>query len=101
MTAIQNTVSGRPRASDGREATVPLRRAQNETRRFIATSEFWMTLIAVGAVAVVYNVAADASLTLWRAALLASAIAISYIVSRGVAKAGSQRERWDDARSDS
>ncbi len=60
-----------------------------ETKSFILTSEFW---VAAGAAAAVFiggyalNDIADA--TAWKYGVW---IAIAYIVSRGIAKAGSQR----------
>src|SRR6478609_7867783 len=69
-----------------------------ETKSFILTSEFW---VAAGAVAAVFlgGYALDdiADATAWR---YGTWIAIAYIVSRGIAKAGSQRsyqpEPYDD-----
>src|SRR3954470_19710716 len=60
-----------------------------ETKSFILTSEFW---VAAGAAAAVFlgGYALDdiARTTAWR---YGTWIAIAYIVSRGIAKAGSQR----------
>ncbi len=60
-----------------------------ETKSFILTSEFW---VAAGATAAVFlgGYALDdiARTTAWR---YGTWIAIAYIVSRGIAKAGSQR----------
>jgi len=70
--------------------------SRRETRLFAKTSEFWAMLVGIGLIAVIYNTADDESFNLWRACLLASAIAIGYIVSRGIAKSGSHDERWTD-----
>jgi hypothetical protein len=60
-----------------------------ETKSFILTSEFW---VAAGAAAAVFlgGYALDdiAKTTAWR---YGTWIAIAYIISRGIAKAGSQR----------
>ena len=48
-------------------------------------------LVGIAAIAVIYNAASDASLDLWRACLLATVIGVAYIVSRGIAKAGTRR----------
>jgi hypothetical protein len=60
-----------------------------ETKSFILTSEFW---VAAGAAAAVFlgGYALDdiAQTTAWR---YGTWIAIAYIISRGIAKAGSQR----------
>jgi hypothetical protein len=63
-----------------------------ETRLFARTSEFWAMLIGVAAIIVVYNVADDATFDLWRACLLGTILAVAYIVSRGIAKAGSHHD---------
>jgi hypothetical protein len=64
-------------------------RRRPETKSFILTSEFW---VAAGAAAAVFlaGYALDdiAKTTAWR---YGTWIAIAYIISRGVAKAGSQR----------
>jgi len=60
-----------------------------ETKTFLATSEFWVCAIAIAALmfaAYALNDIADP--TAWR---YATWVAIGYIVSRGLAKAGSQR----------
>ena len=67
-----------------------------ETKSFLLTSEFW---VAVGAAAAVllaaYALDDIAETTGWR---FATWIAIAYIVSRGIAKAGSQRDYRPDPR---
>jgi hypothetical protein len=67
-----------------------------ETKAFLITSEFW---VAVGAAAAVllaaYALDDIAETTGWR---FATWIAIAYIVSRGIAKAGSQRDYQPDPR---
>ena len=78
-------VQGRP------TATFTARR--RETKLFAKTSEFWATLVGVIAVAVIYNAAADTSLDLFRASLLATILGTAYIVSRGFAKAGARDHR--------
>jgi hypothetical protein len=70
--------------------------SHRETRLFAKTSEFWAMLVGIGLIAVIYNIADDESFNLWRACLLATAIAVGYIVSRGIAKSGSHDDRWTD-----
>jgi hypothetical protein len=85
-------VSRHPRSARGEVIRRP------ETKSFILTSEFW---VAGGAAAAVffggYVLDDIADATSWR---YATWIAIAYIVSRGIAKAGSQRsyqpEPYDD-----
>jgi hypothetical protein len=60
-----------------------------ETKTFLASSEFWVTVGAVVALFIggyVLNDITNADTWKW-----ATWIAIAYIVSRGIAKAGSQR----------
>jgi hypothetical protein len=66
---------------------------RRETKLFAKTSEFWAMLVGVVGIAAVYNAAADSSLDLFRASLLATILGAAYIVSRGFAKAGSRDHR--------
>ena len=69
--------------------TEVIRPVARETKPSPKTTELWMAVAGVAVLAVVYNVSRDASLNLFRACLLGTIIAASYIVSRGFAKAGS------------
>jgi hypothetical protein len=61
-----------------------------ETKAFLLTSEFWVAVVAAAAVLFAGYVLDDiADPTAWR---FLTWIAIAYIVSRGIAKAGSQRD---------
>jgi hypothetical protein len=86
MSMTERPVTG-TEVRSSRETFVDLR--SRETRLFARTSEFWAMLVGVAAIVVVYNVADDASFDLWRACLLATLLAVAYIVSRGIAKSGS------------
>jgi len=69
-----------------------------ETKSFILTSEFWVAAAAAAAVLFAAYVLDDISETTgWR---FATWIAIAYVVSRGIAKAGSQRAYQPDPRHD-
>jgi len=64
-------------------------RRRPETKSFILTSEFWVAAAAAAAVFIAgYALDDIAETTAWR---YGTWIAIAYIVSRGIAKAGSQR----------
>ena len=64
-----------------------------ETRRSFKTSEFWVfLLVAAGVIIAAYGDDND-SLTHWRGWLLFCATGISYIISRGISKAGSSEPR--------
>jgi len=83
----------------GRATDTFARRAFRETKPSFMTTEFWAMLIGVVAVVVIYNASDEPSFTLWRAATLATALAIGYMISRGMAKSGSIDNRArDDSR---
>jgi len=65
-----------------------------ETKSFILTSEFWVATGAAAAVLLAgYALDDIAETTAWRYAVW---LAIAYIISRGIAKAGSQRDYRPD-----
>jgi hypothetical protein len=80
----------------------PQRRAEllhpfsRETKPSPKTTELWMAILGVGVLTVVYNASRDVSLNLFRACLLGTILVSAYIVSRGVAKAGSRDVRTTD-----
>jgi hypothetical protein len=88
------TTQVRGRAAD----SFTSRRELDETKASFLTTELWFTLLGVAALIVVYNVADDASLDLWRTCLLATVLGAAYLFSRGLAKSGSPRGRWYDDR---
>jgi hypothetical protein len=76
-------------ASNGRDV-----KRRPETKSFILTSEFWVTAGAAAAVFLAgYALEDIAETTAWR---YGTWIAIAYIISRGIAKAGSQRAYQPD-----
>jgi hypothetical protein len=89
-TLENGTTDGRPTANDVARYT----RDVNETRMSWITSEFWAMLIGIAALVVVYNLADDPSLNLWRTCLLGTLGASAYFISRGLAKSGAANERW-------
>jgi len=84
----QTEVRGRARDS--------FRREIRETKPSFMTTEFWAMILGVAALVVIYNGAADVSLDLFRATMLGTALAVGYIVSRGLAKSGTSDRNWDD-----
>ena len=68
-------------------------RKVRETKPAFLTTEFWFAAGGIAALIVIYLVADDPDLDLFRTALLATLIGIAYIVSRGLAKAGSRTTR--------
>ena len=77
------------RSSNSAARVEPETRRRPETKTFLASSEFWVMAGAVVALffgGYVLDDIADGNV--WR---FATWIAIAYIVSRGLAKAGSQR----------
>jgi hypothetical protein len=71
---------------------VPTRKVR-ETKPAFLTTEFWFAVGGIAALIVIYLVEDDPSLDLFRTALLATLIGVAYIVSRGLAKAGSRTTR--------
>jgi hypothetical protein len=65
-----------------------------ETRRSFKTTELYVLLASVAAVIVV-GYASDDSLNAFRIWLLVTILAAAYMVSRGIAKAGSYEHRSD------
>jgi|SRR6185369_12771779 len=94
MATINPTASTRP-VDEQRVVARPVRRWSRETKPSFMTTEFWAMLAGIAALVVVYNVADNPSLDLWRTCLLATIIATAYIVSRGFAKSGSDDMRHD------
>lgn len=66
---------------------------RTETRRAFKTSEFWVFIAIAAGVIITTYADDDDSLTHWRGWILFCAVAISYILSRGLAKAGSAEPR--------
>jgi hypothetical protein len=82
-----NRVIGDKRARRSPAALIDAR--PTETRQAFKTSEFWVfIMVAAGVMIATYNDDND-SLTEWRGWLLFCATGIAYILSRGIAKAGS------------
>jgi hypothetical protein len=89
----------RPVQGSTRPVQTPARaydREPRETKPSPMTTEFWAMLVGVIAIVVVYNVSADRSLNLFRAATLACILAVGYFVSRGLAKSGTADITRDD-----
>ena len=71
---------------------IPTRKVR-ETKPAFLTTEFWFAAGGIAALIVIYLVEDDPSLDLFRTALLDTLIGVAYIVSRGLAKAGSRTTR--------
>jgi hypothetical protein len=73
-----------------------------ETKASPKTTELWLTLAGIVVLTIVYNVARDSSLNLFRTCLLATIGIAAYLVSRGLAKSGSHDDangaRFDETR---
>jgi ABC-type uncharacterized transport system permease subunit len=91
---VQNPAAGSAVGRAGARAPSHVRRL-TETKAFYKTSEFIVMLAAVVGVAIALN----KNLTAWHGWLLITVLASAYMLSRGVAKAGSYEpytERRDD-----
>jgi hypothetical protein len=82
-------------SSDVRGRSRSLRELR-ETKPSFATTEFWAMIVGVIAVVVIYNAASDTSFNLWRAMTVGTALAVGYMISRGLAKAGSHDDQYRD-----
>jgi hypothetical protein len=58
------------------------------------TTEFWAMIVGLVAIIVIYNASSDASFNLWRAMVVGTVVGVGYIISRGLAKAGSHDDKW-------
>ena len=95
MTQTNPDVAARTRAANNRESTDrrpadrrPKILTTTETRRSLMTSEFWLTIVAA-VVMIVVGYADDNGLGVNRAWALTAGVIGLYILSRGIAKAGS------------
>jgi len=66
-----------------------------ETKPSFMTTEFWAMIAGLVAIIVIYNASADTSFNLWRAMVVGTAVGVGYLISRGLAKAGSHDDKWD------
>lgn len=64
-----------------------------ETKPFFLTSEFWGSLALIVALAIGAGVSDDIDARLFW--ILATAVTIGYVVSRGIAKSGTKSRSWD------
>jgi hypothetical protein len=67
-----------------------------ETKAFYKTSEFIVWLLSVAGVLVVTYIDDSASLSNWHGWLLISVLSAAYMLSRGIAKAGSREPYSED-----
>lgn len=90
----RSTVAGTETTTAGPSVSYRTRELR-ETKPFMRTSEFWLAIAGIVAV-LIAGYASDDSLDAARTWALVTAIAAAYIVSRGLAKAGSHDDHWDD-----
>jgi hypothetical protein len=64
-----------------------------ETKPFFLTSEFWGTVALIVALAIGAGTSEDIDGRLFW--ILATAVTIGYVVSRGIAKSGTKSRSWD------
>ena len=85
--------------TERRQRPAPRGRVLRETKPSPKTTEMWAMVAGIVALAVIYLASDNDSLTLWRTCLLATIVGAAYIVSRGIAKAGSHDDDYDTGRS--
>ena len=93
-TSTRTGTDSGPPARDGRMDR--LRPHSRETKPSPKTTELWLAIIGAGVLMVIYMTSRDASLNLFRACLLGTILVSAYVVSRGVAKAGSHDATIDE-----
>ena len=86
------TTGREPARYEPARGDIPTRKVR-ETKPAFLTTEFWFAAGGIAALILIYLVEDDPSLDLFRTALLATLIGVAYIVSRGLAKAGSRTTR--------
>ena len=96
MTTTQRAADVRDRGGQQSRRLEHAAHVQDETKPSFMTTEFWAMVAGIVALIVVYNVADDPSLDLFRTCLLCTLAGMAYVVSRGLAKSGAGR-RHDDA----
>ena len=64
-----------------------------ETKPFFLTSEFWGSIAAIVGLAIAAGASESVDARLFW--ILASAITIGYVISRGIAKSGTNSRSWD------
>ena len=88
--ATEDTAVERRPAAPGRGLGLPARlgRDARETKPFYLTSEFGLAALTIVAL-LIAGYSGDDELDTWRTWLLVAVVASAYILSRGIAKAGS------------
>jgi hypothetical protein len=92
-TQYQEGVGAPPRAAGWGYGTGRPRRSPTETRPFFLTSEFWGTILGILGICITAAIAAD--FDSHRASVCVTALIVAYVISRGIAKAGSQSRAFD------
>lgn len=64
-----------------------------ETKPFFLTSEFWVAVLVSGGIAI--TAASSHAFGAWRAWILIATITSAYLISRGIAKAGTWAPSYD------
>ncbi len=89
MSMTNPTTTGPAVRGNASDSFGRLRGGWLETKPFLATSEFWLTVVGIVAVLIAGYVVDDPTFSIFRAWLMATILASAYILSRGMAKAGS------------
>jgi hypothetical protein len=64
-----------------------------ETKPFFLTSEFWGSMVVIVALAIAAGTSEEIDARLFW--ILATAITVSYVISRGISKSGTKSRSWD------
>jgi len=82
--------------TDGHSSNGHRVRRFTETKAFYKTSEFIVWLLSVAGVLAITYIDDPASLSNWHGWLLVSVLSSAYMLSRGIAKAGSREPYTED-----
>lgn len=96
MTATTNNYENKARVDAPQATSAPRYRTEarhRETKPFYRTSEFVVWLLATAGVLLATYVKYGRRLTAWHGWILVTVLAVAYVVTRGLAKAGS-RDAW-------
>ena len=81
---------------DGRTVHRTERRTFTETRLGVKTSEFYFAILAIAGILFATYIASEDSLAREDGWMMATFVAVGYIVSRGLAKLGTREPYTDD-----
>ena len=96
MSMIENSTPSSTLRHDRAPEVHHEHRTYTETKLFAKTSEFYFAIIAIAGILIATYADSDDSLVLDEGWRMATFVAVAYIISRGLAKAGSREPYTED-----